>query len=41
MLIEEFRGHYNEVRPHSCLDDLIPAELKKTLATTIPTMAIS
>jgi putative transposase len=41
MLIEEFRRHYNEVRPHSSLDDLTPAEFKKTLATTTPTMAIS
>lgn len=40
MLIEEFRRHYNEVRPHSSLDEMTPAEFKKTLATTIP-MAIS
>jgi putative transposase len=41
MLIEEFRRHYNEVRPHSSLDELTPAEFKKALATTTPTMAIS
>lgn len=41
MLIEEFRRHYNEVRPHSSLDELTPAEFKKTLVTTTPTMAIS
>ena len=41
MLIEEFRRHYNEVRPHSSLDELTPAEFKKTLATTTPAMAIS
>jgi len=34
MLIEEFRRHYNEVRPHSSLDELTPAEFKMTLATT-------
>lgn len=34
MLIEEFRRHYNEVRPHSSLGELTPAEFKKTLATT-------
>jgi len=41
MLIEEFRRHYNEVRPHSSLGELTPAEFKKTLATTTATMAIS
>lgn len=41
MLIEEFRRHYNEVRPHSSLGALTPAEFKKTLATTTRTMAIS
>jgi putative transposase len=41
MLIEEFRRHYNEVRPHSSLDEMTPAEFKKTLVTTTPTMAIS
>lgn len=41
MLIEEFRRHYNEVRPHSSLGELTPAEFKMTLATTTPSVAIS
>ena len=41
MLIEEFRRHYNEVRPHSSLDELTPAEFKRALATTTPAIAIS
>jgi putative transposase len=41
MLIEEFRRHYNEVRPHSSLGELTPAEFEKTLATTTPSIAIS
>jgi len=34
MLIESFRREYNEVRPHSSLGKLTPAEFKQTLATT-------
>jgi putative transposase len=30
ILIEEFRRQYNEVRPHSSLDQLTPAEFKRT-----------
>lgn len=41
ILIEEFRREYNEVRPHSSLGQLTPAEFKKTLATTVPTEAVS
>jgi putative transposase len=41
MLIEEFRRHYNEVRPHSSLGELTPAEFKKTLVTITPAVAIS
>ena len=33
--IEEWRRHYNEVRPHSSLGYLTPAEFKATLAATI------
>jgi putative transposase len=40
MLIESFRREYNEVRPHSSLGKLTPAEFKQTLTTT-PTTAIS
>jgi hypothetical protein len=32
--IEEWRRHYNEVRPHSSLGYLTPAEFKATLAAT-------
>lgn len=41
MMIEEFRRQYNEVRPHSSLGKLTPAEFKQTLVTTTPEMAIS
>jgi putative transposase len=40
MLIESFRREYNEVRPHSSLGKLTPAEFKQTLTTT-PMVAIS
>ena len=33
--IEEWRRHYNEVRPHSSLGYRTPAEFKATLAATI------
>lgn len=41
MMIEDFRRQYNEVRPHSSLGKLTPAEFKQTLVTTTPEMAIS
>jgi putative transposase len=41
ILIEEFRRQYNEVRPHSSLGQMTPAEFKQTLSTTNPTRAIS
>ena len=41
VLIEEFRRHFNEVRPHSSLGQLTPAEFKRRLLTTIPETAIS
>lgn len=40
MLIEEFRRHYNEVRPHSSLNEMTPAEFKKTLVSTTTEEAI-
>jgi putative transposase len=39
ILIEEFRRQYNEIRPHSSLGQLTPAEFKQKLATT-PAKAI-
>ena len=41
ILIEEFRREYNEVRPHSSLGQLTPAEFKQKLSTTVPERAIS
>ena len=41
ILIEEFRRQYNEVRPHSSLNQLTPAEFKQKLSTTSPAPAIS
>src|SRR5215467_11866564 len=41
VLIEEFRRHFNEVRPHSSLGQLTPAEFKRRLSITNPETAIS
>jgi putative transposase len=42
IVIEQFRRHYNQVRPHSSLGQLTPAEFKQQLSlTTNPDMAIS
>jgi putative transposase len=42
IVIEQFRQQYNEVRPHSSLRQLTPAEFKQQLSvTTNPEMAIS
>lgn len=41
ILIEEFRREFNEVRPHSSLGQLTPAEFKQALSTTTPERAIS
>jgi putative transposase len=41
ILIEEFRREFNEVRPHSSLGQLTPAEFKRKLSTTIPERASS
>src|SRR5271165_5972341 len=41
ILIEEFRRQFNEVRPHSSLEQLTPAEFKRTISTISPTAAIS
>jgi len=40
ILIEEFRREYNEVRPHSSLGQLTPAEFKHRVSTTNPERAI-
>jgi hypothetical protein len=34
IVIEQFRRHYNEVRPHSSLGQLTPAEFKQQLSST-------
>jgi len=36
ILIEDFRRQFNEVRPHSSLGNLTPAEFKRRLSTTNP-----
>src|SRR5215813_418998 len=42
IVIEQFRRHYNEVRPHSSLGQLTPTEFKQQLeSTTNPEQAIS
>ena len=41
ILIEGFRRQFNEVRPHSSLGNLTPAEFKRRLSTTNPEAAIS
>ena len=41
ILIEEFRRQFNEIRPHSALGNLTPAEFKRNLSTTDPDPAIS
>ena len=41
ILIEEFRHQFNEVRPHSSLGQLTPAEFKRRLSTTHPEKAVS
>ena len=40
-LIEEFRRQFNEIRPHSSLGSLTPAELKRRLSISNPETAIS
>lgn len=40
ILIEEFRREFNEVRPHSSLGQLTPAEFKQKLSTTNPEKAV-
>ena len=40
--IEQFRRHYNEIRPHSSLGQLTPDEFKQKLSSTNnPMQAIS
>jgi putative transposase len=42
IVIEQYRRHYNEVRPHSSLGQLTPAEFKRKLSlTNNPQLAIS
>ena len=41
ILIEEFRRQFNEVRPHSSLAQLTPAQFKRTISTISPAIAIS
>jgi putative transposase len=41
ILIEEFRRQFNEVRPHSSLGQLTPAEFKQKFSTMSPEPAIS
>jgi putative transposase len=41
MVIETWRRHYNEVRPHSSLQNLTPHEFKKRLSTQGPKEAMS
>jgi len=40
IVIEAWRRHYNEVRPHSSLGNLTPAEFKRQLSTTSQARAI-
>ena len=40
IVIESWRRHYNEVRPHSSLANLTPAEFKKSISSTRPEQAI-
>lgn len=40
IMIENWRQHYNEVRPHSSLEDLTPVEFKQKLLTQSPISAI-
>jgi len=41
IVIEGWRQHYNEVRPHSSLGNLTPHEFKQQLSTTSPTEVIT
>ena len=40
IVIEAWRRHYNEIRPHSSLGNLTPAEFKKAVLSTRPESAI-
>jgi putative transposase len=40
IVIENWRRHYNEVRPHSSLDYKTPVEFKTKTSTTTPTGAL-
>jgi putative transposase len=40
IVIEAWRRHYNEVRPHSSLGNLTPTEFKKAVSSTRPQTTI-
>lgn len=40
IVIENWRRHYNEVRPHSSLGQLTPIQFKQQLSTTTPERAV-
>lgn len=40
IVIEAWRRHYNEIRPHSSLENLTPVEFKRLSSTTRPETAI-
>jgi len=40
IVIEVWRRHYNEIRPHSSLGNLTPAEFKRAISSTRPESAI-
>jgi putative transposase len=40
IVIEAWRRHYNEIRPHSSLGNLTPAEFMRSISTTRPESAI-
>ena len=40
IVIEAWRRHYNEIRPHSSLGNLTPAEFKRAISSTRPESAI-
>lgn len=41
IMIEEFRRQFNEIRPHSSLAQLTPAQFKRSISTNYPEKAIS
>jgi putative transposase len=41
IVIEDWRRHYNEVRPHSSLGYLTPLQMAQSMKTCLSTHAIS